>query len=220
MVSRDSNSRKLVNPDGQDPDVARMAGIRDGDPAALDALMADHWARLVAYAGKLLGSTDGAEDVVQETFVRVWYRRADFQLSGSVRCYLYRIVRNLIRDEARRQKVRSRWAASAGIERVFPAPPDQLLENHELRRVVERGIQELSPRRREVFVLAHLHDLTYQQIGELMAISPQTVANHMSAALADLRDALQPFLSASTSSTGRTPGDRSEHFSRPASSRL
>ncbi|MBI4501558.1 MAG: sigma-70 family RNA polymerase sigma factor, partial [Gemmatimonadetes bacterium] len=121
------------------------------------------WARLVAYAGKLLGNPDGAEDVVQETFVRIWYRRADFQLSGSVRCYLYRVARNLIRDEARKGKVRATWAKTESTRRVFADDPHQVLEQEELTRIIEQKIQALPPRRREVFVLAHLHELTYRE---------------------------------------------------------
>jgi len=171
-----------------------MARIREGDAAALDSLMTAHWHRLIAYASRFLDSADAAEDVAQETFVRLWERRTTFELSGSVRCYLYQVARNLIRDEGRKGRVRTRWAATGPHLRPMQADPAQELEAEDLREAVNRGIQALPARRREVFVLAHFHDLTYRQIAEILHISPQTVANQMSSALADLRRTLAPFL--------------------------
>jgi RNA polymerase sigma-70 factor (ECF subfamily) len=55
-------------------------------------------------------------------------------------------------------------------------------------------IDELPPKRREVFVLARFHARTYRDIAEIMDISPRTVANQLSAAVRDLRKRLQPEL--------------------------
>jgi RNA polymerase sigma-70 factor, ECF subfamily len=68
------------------------------------------------------------------------------------------------------------------------------VEENELLRYFERAVSHLPPRRQEIFVLARAHGLSHQEIAEVMKISPQTVANQMSAALADLRQALGPLL--------------------------
>ena len=194
MLSIDSASGARRRPERDERDLAAMAGIRDGDAAALEALMARYWPRLVAYARRLLGSADEAEDVVQETFVRLWQRRGEFQLSGSVRSYLYQVARNIIRDEGRKGRIRARWAEKGQELGSLPTDPAQNLEAAELRMAVDREIQALPPRRREAFVLAHFHDLTYRQIAEIMGVSSQTVANQISAGLSDLRQALAPYL--------------------------
>ena len=75
-----------------------------------------------------------------------------------------------------------------------PATPVQIVDAVLLGRATERAIRALPARRRTVFTLAHVHGLSHAEVGQTMGIAPQTVANHMSLALADLRAALSPFL--------------------------
>jgi len=58
------------------------------------------------------------------------------------------------------------------------------------RAAIERAIAQLPARRREIFLLVRVHGLPYREVAELLEISPQTVANQMSAALAQLRQLL------------------------------
>jgi RNA polymerase sigma-70 factor (ECF subfamily) len=126
--------------------------------------------------------------------MRVWQHRDELRVATSVLPYLYRVVRNLAVDERRKQATQRRWFETSPPEHRSPPTPLEVLEADETRSATERAIAQLPPRRREVFVLAHQHDLTYRQIADIMAISPQTVANHLSAALSDLRAALSPVL--------------------------
>ncbi len=195
MVPENPGSLVRLDSGTEERDRASMSAIRGGNPAALQDLMDRYWSRLVGFAARFLGSVDAAEDIVQDVFVRLWDRRLHFDLSGSVRCYLYRAVRNAVCDEACKGQVRARWATlrlSAGLPTT--EDPARTLETRELRAVVEEKIDALPARRREVFVFAHLHDLSYRQIAEIMGISVQTVANHLSNALADLRRMLGPYL--------------------------
>ena len=63
----------------------------------------------------------------------------------------------------------------------------ELVEQAEERAAVERAIAALPPRRREIFILVRVHGLSYGEVAEILQISPQTVANQMSAALTTLR---------------------------------
>jgi RNA polymerase sigma-70 factor (ECF subfamily) len=172
-----------------------MAGIQSGANSALQALIDRYWQPLVGYASRFLDSKDAAEDIAQDAFVRLWERRLAFDLTGSVRCYLYRTVRNRICDEQRKTRVRTRWLTLSPDPEFSPSSdPAQIVEAKELRRIVERKISSLPTRRREVFILAHLHDLTYHQVAEVMGISAQTVANHVSTALTQLRGELAAYL--------------------------
>jgi RNA polymerase sigma factor (sigma-70 family) len=79
-------------------------------------------------------------------------------------------------------------------------PPDRTplatVVEDELSRAIRHAIDQLAPRRREVFTLFHLQDLSYKEIADLMGIRPQSVANHLQAALADLRVSLRDHLPA------------------------
>jgi RNA polymerase sigma-70 factor (ECF subfamily) len=175
-------------------DRSLMERIHASDRSALDELLRKHWAPLVAYAERLLPNRDDAEDVVQETMLRVWRNRAHWTPTERLRSLLFRITRNLAINERRRGRVRERYRDDAANRAAAPRvdTPLHLLEREELRAAVAHALEAVPPRRREVFVLAWYHGHSYREIAEIMDISPQTVANQMSAALEDLRRLLRP----------------------------
>lgn len=169
-----------------------MERMREGDPSALGEVLERYWRPLVAYATRLLPDRDAAEDIVQETMLRLWERRTEWEPSGRLRALLYMITRNLAINEQQRIEVRRNWAKLAGRgPGQSPPTPMELAERAELRDLLKRVIDELPPRRREIFILARYHGHSYREIAEVMNISPQTVANQMSAALDTLRTRLR-----------------------------
>jgi RNA polymerase sigma-70 factor, ECF subfamily len=171
-----------------------MHRIQAGDHGALDEALEKYWEPLVRYAYGSLGNRDGAEDSAQEAFVRLWQHRAEWCAQGSLRGYLYRILRNYLHNERRAMRVRARWRDRAlRRERRGPLTPIEFVERSELSDAVGAALSALPPRRREIFSLSRVHGLSYQEIAETLGISPQTVANQMSAALSTLREQLARF---------------------------
>ena len=164
-----------------------------GDATALNSLLDRHWPALVSYSARLLGNWDAAQDVTQETFVRIWERREQWRSNGSVRALLYQITRNLVLDAQKRQDRRTNWIRDRYRDERRIATPLQELQRSELEEAFREALQALPERRREVFVLARVDGLSYREIGEVMGVAPQTVANQLSAALSTLREALQEF---------------------------
>lgn len=109
---------------------------------------------------------------------------------------MYRAAHNLGLDEVRKERTRKHGvvARHARDNARTPRTPAAELEQDELNEALERAVSELPARRRDVFVLYHLHNLSYRQIADVLEIKPQVVANYMSAALAELRQALRPVL--------------------------
>jgi len=165
--------------------------VRRGDRTAFGALLNAHWVPVQRYAAAVLGEGDAAEDVAQEVFVRLWERRRRLKLEGSVRGLLIRIARNVSLDELRRRSARSR-AESRALEALPSESREADCEADELAGVIARAIEALPRRRREVFLLVRHHGLSYAEVADALELAPQTVANHMSMALADLRAALAP----------------------------
>jgi RNA polymerase sigma-70 factor (ECF subfamily) len=170
-------------------DAILLARLAADDASALDALLARYWSPLVMFIARLAGSPEAAEDAVQETFCRLWERRRTWRVDGSVSGLLFRLARNIAISEHRHLQAEDR-AAGIAIEHAprhhdAPAPPDDAL-----RATLERAIASLPPRRREVFLLRVVHDLSYKEIAAVMGTSPQTVANQLSHALAELRSKL------------------------------
>jgi RNA polymerase sigma-70 factor, ECF subfamily len=195
--ARQRGVRTFDADESADGDRSLMERVHADDRSALDELLRRHWAPLVAYAERLLPSRDDAEDVVQETMLRLWHTRGDWTPTERLRSFLYRITRNLAINERRRGRVRDRYRDDpANQPAARPDSPLQLLERQEIRDAFAHALDTLPPRRREVFVLGWYHGHSYREIAEIMDISPQTVANQMSSALDDLRRVLRPQLDA------------------------
>ncbi len=181
--------------DASQTDVDRLfAGVAAGDARALNALLEIFWTPLINYASRLLNDFDAADDVVLDVFVRIWVRRHEWN-GSSVRGLLFSLTRNAALDELRRRGSRARLAR-ANVRGGLPAPrtPAELLERDETSAAVDRAVQELPCKRREVFDLVYLRGLSYQDAAQIMGISVKTVGNQMTAALRQLRTTLQPLV--------------------------
>jgi RNA polymerase sigma-70 factor, ECF subfamily len=172
--------------------VVLMRQVRDGDDDALHRLVAMYWERVVSHAFRLTGSRDTAEDVAQEAFLRLWCERRSWTPSGTVRGYLARITRNVGLNHIRSAESRVRRESRFALEEERSSPtPEEAFRRSELRARMGAAIRSLPPKRREVFVRARLHQSSYGEIARAMDISPQTVANQLSRATAQVRRAFQ-----------------------------
>lgn len=171
------------------PDEEIIRRLRASDEGALELLVSAYWQRLTRFVEGILDRAGGAEDVVQETFIRLWMRREGLRLEGSFRAFLYTMARNAAIDERRRLGRRTALAKQADTPGTQPSPL-ATTEASELQAVASQAIAALPPRRREVFRLARFEGLSYKEIAEVMGLSPQTVANQMSRALTELHETL------------------------------
>jgi len=172
-----------------------MERIKDGETCALDEMLRRYWLSLVSYADHLVSDPDLAEDVVQQVVVRFWDQRSSWVPSDRLAGFLYQATRHACLNELDKRRVRRRWAKRQRTSATRrPATPLELMERAELREVLTKAVDALPARRREVFVLARFHGRSYRDIGDIMHISPQTVANQVSAAVRDLRRRLRPEL--------------------------
>jgi RNA polymerase sigma-70 factor, ECF subfamily len=177
-----------------------MIQVRAGSAAAFEVIAERYWLSTARYAHHMVGDQDQAADIAQEAFVRLWQRRGEWEPAGSVRVWLFRTARNLAASDGRRKVVRMRWAEGGGREDApRPDTPMQELERAELRAAIEGAVRSLPARRSEVFTLFHIENLSYREIAAIMEIRPQTVANYLQAALADLRRLLAPHVFGMTS---------------------
>ena len=175
-------------------DAILLARLASDDAGALDVLLERHWGPIVAFIERLTGSRDVAQDAAQETFCRLWERRGTWRIEGAVRGLLFRLARNIAISEHRQHRARER--ASRLLADLSPsvASPACAPEDQEFRSAIERAVAALPPRRREVFLLRVVHELSYKEIAAVMGGSTQTVANQLSHALATLRRTLAHLL--------------------------
>jgi RNA polymerase sigma-70 factor (ECF subfamily) len=181
----------------EESDAALMARLRDGDALALHRLMHRYWKPLVAHVRCILHDEDAAADAAQHTFIALWQRRARWSATGTVTGLLFRIARNVALNERRTLRARARSdLIRSATPASTPATPLQSLEEKELRAALEKALRRLPARRKQVYMLSRDQELSHLEISAVMGISPQTVANQMTLAMADLRLYLRPNLDA------------------------
>ncbi|MCA8925780.1 MAG: sigma-70 family RNA polymerase sigma factor [Planctomycetes bacterium] len=156
----------------------------------LAALYDLYGARLYAYARLLTHSPQGAEDAVHDAFVRL-ARRGDAEGIEDLRSYLFRTVRN----EALRQRSRwARWRRRDELVGEFRLSESASAEGDAQRKEraaeIERAMAALPGPQREVVFLKVWHELTFEAIGEVLEISPNTAASRYRYGAAKLREAL------------------------------
>lgn len=185
-----TSARRLSHARKGDPDLCLR--LRRGDESALDSLLKGEWRHLVAYAETFTRDPDTAEEAVQRSFVRLWRRRETLDPDRNIRALLYRAVRNLCIDADRKRRTRRRSREHLKNRRRRPPTPHDRLRERELRGAIEEAVDRLSPRRREAFMLCRIHGLGHREAARVMGLSPQTVSNHVTAALKQIRIELAP----------------------------
>jgi RNA polymerase sigma-70 factor (ECF subfamily) len=186
-----------------DPHLAREARdrawavrIRTGDTAAFEALFYAYFQPLCDFVSTYVEAADAAEELVQDLFCKLWDQRYEWEISGSVKSYLYKSARNRAFNYLRRRRVEEAFQARQAVlqgsidEGKAHVLPDDQVEANELGRALENAVAQLPPRCREVFTLHRDQQLTYSEIAHVLEISVKTVEIHMARALVALRQRL------------------------------
>ena len=163
-----------------------MILAQQGEADALEELARSCRKQAYVFALQLIGHPDDALDVAQDAMVRFFRSLGRFDPSRPVRPWLLRIVRNLVRDRARRLRIRrteSLEPANDDALRFDPrddAPdPEALATRREQQALVWKCLQELHPRYREVLVLRDYQDLSYADIATTLKIPRGTVMSRL-----------------------------------------
>lgn len=161
-------------------------GLDDGGQAPrerLDILYRDHAPMLRRRLRARVGSSEEANDLVQDAFARLLGARAAGGLKEPA-AFLNRIVRNLLIDRSRRRMARPPHVAfGADVEIAVPPEQGQDLEVEQMRRRYREIVDTLPPRTREVFLLHRLDGIAYKDIAERLDISVRTVEWHIAQAI-------------------------------------
>ena len=156
-----------------------------GETEALDELARSCRKQAYVFALQLTGNPDDALDVAQDAMLRFFRSLDRFDAKRPVRPWLLRIVRNLVRDRARRMRVRRTESLEPADDVLRFEPreespnPEALATRHELQALVWKCLQEIPPRYREVLILRDYQDLAYAEIATALKIPRGTVMSRL-----------------------------------------
>jgi RNA polymerase sigma-70 factor (ECF subfamily) len=173
-------------------------GLKRHEAGLLDELIVQYQHRLLRYLLYLTGSRDLAEDLFQETWMRVLMRGDQYNGNARFETWLFTIARNLVIDLLRRKSMVSleEMCDSSEDDRPFEVPgndpnPFELYQSYENSRIVAELLLALDPLHREVLVLRFHEELALEEIAQVTRAPLSTVKSRLYRGLASLKPRLE-----------------------------
>jgi RNA polymerase sigma-70 factor (ECF subfamily) len=200
------------------------ARIAAGDHAAFESLMRSHNGRLFRIARAILRDDAEAEDALQDAYLDAYRRISDFRGDAQLATWLTRIVINHALMRVRRQRrhrsvvpfdgarTSSGELLAAGIEDPAAESPTDVAMRGEVRRLLERRIDELPGAFRTVFVMREVEDMTVEETAAALGIPAATVRSRLFRARGLLRAALAQDVDAATVEVFGFAGERCDRI--------
>jgi RNA polymerase sigma-70 factor, ECF subfamily len=190
----------------KDPDVRLMLRVRADEQGAFEELVARFQHRLVGVMNHLVGSADEAEDLAQETFLRVYRARKTYHPRCKFTTWLFTIANNLALNCLRSRQRKpvqplppqdsGPFASGPGGQAV-PDPgsgPVRKVERREMADIIRRALDGLNERQRVAVVLNKFEDMNYAEIATVMGLTTKGVKSLLSRARMNLRTALSAYI--------------------------
>ncbi len=175
-------------------DESLMEEVRRGSPEAFEVLYDRHHRAAFNFLLRFLGDYRAAEDLLQETFLRVFTHRETYRPAATFKTWLFTIARNLLIDRGRLARTRPEALGDESLREVADPSPDPLavLEGRSLEERLQAAVKRLPPFQREVVLLSRFAGLSHDEIAHVTGASPGAVRAALHRALRRLRDFLGP----------------------------
>jgi RNA polymerase sigma-70 factor (ECF subfamily) len=172
-------------------DLELTALLKEGDHTAFTEIYNRYWSVLYLHARHMVKNQDYAGDAVQEVFTVIWNKAKDIELSVGLSAYLYRAVRNSILNMIRKGKLEGDYKMKlAEFYAKGEYNTDDQVNFNELKSLIEREVQLLPKKMREVFELSRNQNLSHAEIASRLDMNDEAVKRQISRALVILRKKL------------------------------
>ncbi len=165
--------------------------IKKGNDTAFSQLFDKFYTPLCFFANKYVADIDLSRSLVQQFFVDLWIKREKLNIHSSLQSYLFHSVKNRCIDYLRKQKENN--PVSKSSEDINPTPFRDLVEEAELEDKINKAINQLPERCREIFTLCRFENMKYAEIAKKLNISIKTVEMQMGIALKRIREKLSDY---------------------------
>ena len=175
-----------------------IARFQNGDDYAFEEIIHRYKDRLVNFVFRFLGQMDEAEDIVQDTFLKVYKNKHAYENIARFSTWIYTIAGNLAKTELRKRKRRRIFSISkiGPDEKEFELPsndktPEENAETLFTEKAVQAAIQELPEKFRTVIILRDIQELSYDEISMIIGVPLGTVKSRVNRGRFKLRDLLK-----------------------------
>ena len=168
--------------------------LKHGDRQAFEQIFRSYYPAMCNFACRYLSDKNAAEEVVQDLFCKIWFRRSELSVNTSLKNYLLRATANHALNTVKHRELNRRYVEYIGfkVEEAADESPD--LMQDELKRRISLAISSLPERRRQIFEMSRFEGLHYEEIASRMEIKVKTVESQMVKALEFLRKYLQEYV--------------------------
>lgn len=167
---------------------ALVQQLRSGDPSAFRLLYERYAPRLAAFATRFKASREESDEIVQETFIRIWKHRDRIDANAPFEAYIITIAKNLIYNQIRKAGHQQNYIREITYQFNQQEPGGNA---RELQQLIGKTMQELPEKCRAIFRKSRMEGYSNAQIAEEMAISKSTVENQLNKALKIMRKSLE-----------------------------
>lgn len=191
MTKKDLKTKKIT-------DETLIAQFQRGDVQAFDVLVHRYKDQLLNYVYRFVGNRVDAEDIVQDTFLRVYKNKHYYKEIAKFSTWVYTIAGNLAKTELRRRKRRKVFSVSNFVneERDFDIPdgersPDQAVDGALKDDMIQKAIDKLPAKFKEVIILRDVQGFAYEEISQILNIPLGTVKSRVNRGRLKLQEDLK-----------------------------
>ena len=188
--------------EGNEEDLALMAKVARGDEDAFAKIVAKHQHAVLGTVAKMTNQSSDTEDIAQQVFIRLLKSAERYQPTAKFTTFLFTITRNLVFNATRKKSGKNEYSFDAlegkwrqSIEdKSSDSRPDKLIEQTELRQIIDQAISSLPEKQRLAVVLRRYEKMPYEEIAETLGISVPAVKSQLFRARTALRESLGKYL--------------------------
>ncbi len=188
--------------EGNEEDLALMAKAAHGDEDAFAKIVAKHQHAVLGTVAKMTNQSSDTEDIAQQVFIRLWKSAERYQPTAKFTTFLFTITKNLVFNATRKKSGKNEYSFDAlegkwrqSIEdKSSDSRPDKLIEQTELRQIIDQAISSLPEKQRLAVVLRRYEKMPYEEIAETLGISVPAVKSQLFRARTALRESLGKYL--------------------------
>ena len=173
-------------------DSSDIRNLMAGHEPAFAAVYEQYGEKVYRLAFKFLKDQAQSEEIVQETFIKLWLTKGQLNPQGNLWLYLFVIAKRLSINTLRQhsQSANAFEQLAVRVAEIHNVTEEQVIA-HDLEEFTEKVLQKLPKQQQQVFKMSRREGLTHKEIAERLHISPNTVKNHMVEALKTLKSYLK-----------------------------
>ncbi|MDR6193316.1 RNA polymerase sigma-70 factor [Siphonobacter sp. SORGH_AS_0500] len=172
-------------------DFTLVTRVSNGDERAFRILFHRYRNKLFRFSLRYVKSTAAAEDILQDTFLKIWEQRQSLQPELNFEAYLFRISRNQIFNEFKKSAYHAAFEQFVSQNAAEHQQTESEVVSNDYQEILQSALERLPPQRRQIFQLSRMEGLSHEEIAQQLNISKNTIKVQINKALKSIRQSLE-----------------------------